>query len=632
MKQLFAGLCALPSLLACSSSTDLAASLAPSRCEGDAECGGGTCDAELGACVASRGELDALLFEITPSTSDAGFGGLSIFSSVSGLASSEDELNLNIEHPVLVQGEVVAHGAQAGCTGDAKSTLPVDLEFRPAAWVWGLKVPTYFARTQPTDFEYRFENLAIPAGTYDVYVRPIATGAPETVGCEVVPQLFRGVEIAQEESVNVHLEQSAPVELTVRVGFEDRLEGWALDVIHPKGGERISNRVILEGADSFLDTEGLAVEAALRYSVVAGTDFVAPDYQLVRLTPPAGVIEPTIYFFRSGLEVFSPGEARIGAFQSFEPVTFRAWVWEDGKPDAVVPATAHFVATELKGVSDGVVVGFEATAETGPDGELEVDLLPGTYRVRTVPKDVSRGVSAIESYVTVREPEGEGASRVQAGQVIALLPAAKITGQVLQPNEAPAVGASVDALAASVQTACLAAGGMAEQECGVLLPDVLQSALAQESFRPRSSTGLVSTLGDFELPAVDCRGCTTESGALVDVFVRPVASSGHAWRFFRGVPVGTDVSLGTIKLEPAVVQRGMLTFGEGAPFPGALIRVYALLDARGQYIEAPLGLPDCARAAGEPLAERCVASAFQVAEVRVDSTGHFVLPLPATFR
>ena len=60
---------------------------------------------------------------------------------------------------------------------------------------------------------------------------------------------------------------------------------------------------------------------------------------------------------------------------------------------------------------------------------------------------------------------------------------------------------------------------------------------------------------------------------------------------------------------------------------GALVRVFALLDGRGQLVTHPEGLPPCVTmSALDPSA--CVQSVLQVAEARTDSEGQFLLLLP----
>lgn len=607
-------------------------------CESDDECSDATCDRALGACVADQGDLGTLMLEITPATSDARFGGLKIYKIVDGLeAAAEDGLTVDVPQPVRVQGGVLAHPKQQLCTGKAADTLPVELEFRPRQWVLGLDAPMYLARTAPVDFEYRFSDLELPAGVYDIYVRPLdepsatSEGGAVTPSCAVVPQLFRSVTIEQQGSVSLELQQSEPIDLTVRIPFEDRLEGWAVDVIHPTRGERISTRVTLK-RENARELEGaLVIDAALQYSLASGDDFVAADQQLVRLTPAADSVEPTTLFHRSGLEVFQPGQAVLAAEKPFQPVTFRAWVWANGEPDAVVPATVQFTATQLKGVSEGVFINFSRTVDVGETGELELSLLPGTYRVRTVPRSVVEGLSALESFVTVREPDDGETDPVQAGQVIALPRGASVRGGVQLPHGVAAAGVKVDAVPASLQSACLASGNDAAGACGALLPDVLRAALAQDAFRPRSVSALVDVSGHFELSGVDCGSCEPEHAALFDLFVRPAASSGHPWRFLRAVPVSGDKDLGEMTVTPGVVHRGSLTFGGADPLPGALVRAYVLVDSDGKSVRDPADLEYCAGSAAEPSSGDCVASAFQVAETRVNESGQFVLPLPTRF-
>jgi hypothetical protein len=92
--------------------------------------------------------------------------------------------------------------------------------------------------------------------------------------------------------------------------------GWLVDVVHPVTGEVLSNRATLQ---LHQPTAGSSeYRASIAYSLVTGSDYTDMGQELVRLSPPEGEVAPVILMHRAGLEVFTPGQARIEGLPAFE--------------------------------------------------------------------------------------------------------------------------------------------------------------------------------------------------------------------------------------------------------------------------------------------------------------------------
>lgn len=624
----------------------------PFACERSADCPAGSCLSEFGICTRAAGRLESLLFEVTPQTSDPVYGGARFltFLDVSAAPPAGERVELNVKPRVPVTGQVLAPPEQQACLVPARSTLPVIVTFTPREQLLGWSVPSYEFETSydsTLDVQEHIFRGSLPPGSYDIYMRPdFAKLGP---GCRAIPQVFRNRSVGLMNGVDdrLELQQPPPSSLTLRIAWGDRLEGWRLDMIDPVTGQLLSNQVILRSDD--VDPATNEVVTTLAYSRADRVPTGLAD-ELVRLTPPPGVLAGTVLLERSGLEIVTPGEAKIGNVSTFgDAVEFQAWVWKRGEHDAPVPGTVSFSAIDLDDVADGVPAVFEASAMVDPTGQVNADLLPGRYRVRVTPPGFeieNLGLMAgYESTVTVwpdAAPYGQG------GHVIDVPAAKALSGRVIaDTNDIPLRRIDIRASAADpARNRCPPTdGGAPAPGCERPLgPPVLQRARAEDPFIPRTRNGLSEGDGAFTVDGLDCGRCEPEAPAYFDLTVRPSVSTGLPWYVRMSVdPVrdAAEIAANPLRIPMPVARPMRVTYGTpvadmDAPageepvtrrLSGALVRVLAVLDDQGHLVQHPEALSVCG---SETSADggRCLRSLIQVAEARTDGDGDFLLLLP----
>jgi hypothetical protein len=628
----------------------------PFACSVDGDCPAGTCLAEFGICTRRRGDLETLLFEVTPQASDPVYGGARFFTylDVSAPPSAGSRLDLNVKARIQFTGRVVAAPEQQACLAPDRNTLPVTLTFTPREQLLALSLPSYEITTvfddDPRVGEYVFRG-SIPPGHYDVYMRPdFERLSPD---CRAIPQIFRDRSIGlMEGGDRLELQQPPPFALKLTITWTEKLEGWQLDMIHPVTGELISNVVVLHASDVDVTTNKLVT--TLTYSR-ADDDFIVPDAgELVRLTPPSGVTAGTVLLSRSGIEIVTPGEAEIGSVPTFgTPVAFQAWVWKRGQADAPVPGTVSFSAIELDAVENNrVSTSFEASARVDETGQVNASLLPGRYRVRVTPPGlemIDRSLmTSYESTVTVW-PNGESTLDQQGGHVIDVPAARSLTGQVVAETNGVALR-RVDIRASASHTqpnSCPSDGTDLPESCEGPLGPVLQRAHALDPFIPRTRNALSDDSGRFTIAGLDCGRCEPGVNTYFDITVRPDVATGLPWVVRSSVDAvgdAADLAANPLRIPMPVARPMRVTYDDpintGADtddpaddelvtrrLSGALVRVFAILDGQGKLVTQPEALPPCI-SLSDPGDTPCLESLLQVAEVRTGSDGDFLLLLP----
>ncbi len=608
----------------------------PLACETDRDCSVGDCLVEFGICSRPSGQLTTLLFEITPQASDPVYGGARFLKEVriDGTDSSSSWLELNVRPRVLVSGSVVAAPDQSDCLPFGGRTLPATLTFTPRERLLGLSVPSYELSTGFDDGNnaYRFEG-SLPPGSYDVYMNPDSAKLGEN--CPAIPQLFKDFLIGGSSDVEppqLVLQQPSPASLRLTIEWDDSLEGWMLDMVHPITGEIISNRVRLS-ADAVVSSR-MSLETTLHYSQADNGE------ELVRLTPPPGRAAGTVLLVRSGLELFA-GPALIGNVSNFgSPVRFQSWVWKENEPDLPVPGTVSFAALDLDEVDEGVLAAFGDSATVDSQGKVSLDLLPGRYRIRVTPPGVEvvdlGFLAGFESTVTVWPPSADAAA-TQGGHVIEVPAAATLEGQVVtEHGNQPIRGVLVQANASDPgRDYCLQPPeGDPAASCEAPRAGVLQKARAQDPFIPRTRGGLSKSDGSFEISGLDCGRCEPGAAARFDLSVRPHPNTGLPWLVRPSIDLYSN-SREPLRIPTPVALPVRLTYGGDAsgetrpsnPLPGALVRVYAFVDNRSSAVADLEGLVPCVSVAS-PDGGRCLQSLLQLAEVRSDSAGELLLLLP----
>jgi hypothetical protein len=598
-------------------------------CQSDSDCGGsGTCVNRV--CQANDGRLDSLLIEVTPA-SDSEFPHIPFIAHLEGVPTGSGSKDISLESAAHVKGEVrladdidcMPSFYDETCPGKVCPTasdrsIPLAVQLVPRDGLLGLPSQNYLAKTEgqnrdglygvQSDGSYVFD-LQVPAGDYDIYVAP-----PKIqTGCHIPPQLFRREGNIKGGDVKLQYTITAGHELTLHLRWPlggSTLNHWKADIIEPLGGNVISTEVEL------LDPPGTAeaamacvanVPCEVQYSVPLvyssvtdrqSTSDSAVDAasELVRLTPPADVVAPTIYMDRAGLELFpTDGEVAVDGFRKFPTaveVEGQVASQSDGAPAG---GQVTLVSSEVFGIDSGIFASFQKTVDVADDGRFSLLMPPGKYRVYAVPPMAGACGSCADCCLSATETSWEISADIafQAGKLIELPAITEVTGQAsLQGSQVQAV--------ASPQ---------------LILP--FEQAFGAAAFVPRANPGLVEEQGNFKVYADPGR---------FDISVRPPDASGFGWYVRPAVTIGSGAQdLGRlVLLAPSVVSGTVAVTGltsattgeatSSVPVSSALIRAYAYLDKSLAYT------PDATLAT----------SVIQVAETRSTSSGAFRLLLPSS--
>lgn len=554
-------------------------------CYVGAPCQGGFCN-EAGFCQAHEPGLSALLLEITPPADAGPIAGVRFTRFVDALGDEGESLDIELDHISHIEARVlasqldedacvpVAAGTASAVASDG--TLAARLTLVPRERLLGLPNPAHSTEQSPgEDASYQL-SLDVPPGSYDLYVEPLGADGD----CERPPYLVLDQALAAGDvELELNLPTPQPLALVLRLpGYVDVLRGWTVDIVERQTGKVLSNRVVLR--DPVGDDGGLEYSAALAFAQVEG-DGARAATELVRLVPPDGVTAPTLYFERTVVELFQDGQALVDQLTSLPvSVAYTGRVNRKGtaKP---APGAVTLVATELGGISPGVVAAFSRTVHTDEEGVFGLDLLPGKYQVLLKPIDGDLSQTLTE--LTVSAGMGN-----QAGKVLEVGKRTNVAGSLKTASGAPVLGVPVEAYPPSVAVQL----------------DVLSRARGALAIAPRAEVSGQASSGTFSLLA---------DPGVFHVIARPETASGFAWGLRLGVTVeGADLGLADIVLLPPFVLEGRVTSGDIGPVPGALVRAYA-------YVS------------GQEFAGRAedASSLVLVGEARVDESGRYRLLLPS---
>lgn len=528
-------------------------------CESTADCStGSTCQSAV--CRTSQGTIDAIVVAVTPATTTQMVGGIRFLKQLSGLREGGQTFQLPLDPPSVVTGTVTVGGVALACD--------VHVTFTPVDRVLGLAPDEYSASTAKGEL-----SLSIPAGTYEVYVRPESSA--DTQSCPVVPKLYRQVEVPSGV-YELPLKLGEPSKLNLSFIANDvQLEGWRVSVMDLDSGRLLSQELTLESGMLDDGTYGLQIP----FNEVP--DESDKGKELIQLRPPEGVVSPTLLWSREGLEVFAPGELSMDLSKvSFELGSYSGFVEGPGREQQ--SATLTFTSIGLGGLGEGVLGSYTTTVVADDSGAFSIESIPlGTYRVQVTPPDEGElGAREVEISVT---PKGQGGSTIQ------LEARTPIAGTVVfdQSGSPPVSGATVQAIASARQGSI----------------DAFKLALGEAPFVPRASSALTGQGGAFKLDA---------DPGVFDISVRPPVGSNLPWLVRPNVTVPVpNNGLGVLKIPAPVLQSGVVTLN-GSPVGGASVRAYAYLGRDGY-------LPD----------RESAVSVIAVGEAYTAEDGSFQLWLPS---
>ncbi len=599
------------------------------QCDSGSDCGGGRCVENR--CVAESGQIKRLLVEVVPpvTTSRVGEGDAPVPSIASVryltdlvlpekgtdfLPSREREaFGIELRPIAQVTGAVdLSNIATESCSFDEVESITLHARFTPSEQLLGLSATSYTTEVtshnlaEPVEFD-----IKVPPGYYDIYLQGSMTYLPtaaEGSQCDMTPRLFRkrpiGIAASSEapafeepvDGIRIPLLLAKPATLMVHLLSDLDLEGWTLDMVDSQSGLLISTQKVLE------DSSG-GYQVPLAYSSVDYSSTTAPEVlaetEVLRLSPPADVVAPTLYAARVGLELFVANEA-VMELKQLPPVVdvvgqvllnsdasmSCAQVNSDSTTEnpCSVPfgvqilSSADFGKTSTFNdtIPKGMIASYQRVVETNPDLSFRVRLPVGEYRAVAVPTVDEQRPWAIGEDAWVIGDE----DREVHGKSVTVRARARVSGQVI------------------VQTQQM------------LRASTVLELTRRASFVPRAATTTLSENGAFDVRA---------DAGVFDLSVRPDAASGYAWLVKPNINVMSsssraEQSLGTLTMPLPVRYAGAVkSLNLGGNVADALIRAHVYLDAEGVITEEPSE----------------AYSVLQVAETRADREGRFELLLPA---
>jgi hypothetical protein len=571
--------------------------IAVNRCDAETSCGDGSCENDR--CVSASTSLSTLLFSVTPTSAIHPLAGQTLFRTVNDVPAVGGAYTLALDGLAEVTGSVLATlpadcdvrfqklGSDTDYRQAKDDSIPVRLTFSPSERMLGLPVVTSTVLVNlpgdgvPPDtygFGASEDGVVLPAGKYDVYIEPFAVNelsvTPTSKVCSIPPELIRGVVF--RGGVDLQHRLPPPAHLDLKVKWNERdgtLEHWLVDMLEPVTGRVISTRAELTLPTN---TDGsLVYSVGIDYQpVLQGEEQVTGD-EIVRLSPPPGIVAPSVLFARSALELFARGSGVIDQLSAIpSPISFEGQVTDAaGAPQQ---ASVTLTATQIADVPPGTLTSFTRSAQTQPDGTFRLDILPGNYRVLVVPP-LPADPNQLP-FASVETTWQIAATPLrQAGRTVTLRPARSLKGAVFTPQGEGARGAVISA----------------EPSPGSVTSDIFARALGSLPLVPRATSAVVedSVSGAFTIHADPGIG---DRPNLFDFFVRPPAAAGFAWLVLPRLSVtsgGGEVRLPELSLPAPVRLDVAVTLAESAPsetlFAGANVRVYALLDAAGVPVMDP---------------------------------------------
>lgn len=509
---------------------------------------------------------------------------------------------LDIELDVVAELNVGVKPPSAECAipgSDPTGYLPIKISVYQDTRINGISVALKSAESDPTRSELDKGNLATVAlapGLADLHIDPTtlaSDGSTQTSGeCDLAPVLLKAQSIqAGRVMFEHHLLPTKHVDVDVRTvagqGESRQFDGWILDMVEPIDGRRISTRRVL--SEPTLGSDGkLHYLVRLAYNDVMSTGSEKLlGTELFRLTPPTGTLAPKHFIARSALDLFGadtvvlPDEVSIAS-----PVLVHGLV---EAVDSGKPLAADLIAELDPGSGDsaGLIAQFQAVSTSDEQGQFEIELVPGSYRVTAVPKDGAAYAVQTSTWTVASTPAD------QSGRLVTIPASASLTGVVRRQNQnQPLANATILAVPSHFGKR----------------PTFLDKLLGRaEATGVRSQMGMTGEDGSFDL-ALD--------PAVYDVTVRPPEDSGYPWAVLPNTSIEKEGhSLTSIEIGNPVAYSGRVTVPGLTPesprvaMPGALLRFFALVG-------------DTA----DPTAP--VVSAIEIGQTRVDSSGRYRLLLP----
>lgn len=557
-------------------------------CESDADCGkNAVCyDDQSGDdahCVSTKADLSGAIIQVdVPGGASYGQGTSHLLApdlSLSGTQSGGYVINdYALEPPVLSEvtvGFVVNLAAFPDCEGEK-----MEVQLAPVGAPSGISLTSYKTgaedaapKMQSIDGDDRLmmdnATLFVPAGTYDIYVRPVADSE-----CTVPPTVLQDQVIASGQ-LEVGIEGGIPESVTGIVqGYDPgKLQDWTIDIVENRRGKRISTQHTFLGEDG-----SFTLQFWPQLMNAEALDAV------VRLVPKEGDAQlgtPTIFYKLEALDIFGTGQVVLDLSELADAVP----VAVDGKvasPDGnLLPSQLVIRSSELLGGQLSGTASFKTSVETDGDGKFELALLPGKYDVIALPANDAYATTVDALTILSGEDQGGKTIEVQFKQALAGS-ATTATGQ-----------AAFDVPVSFTPTSPTAS-------------TFLKSELETAGSVSTSAAAVTNADGSFEV-ALDPGD--------YNLSLQPPPTSFLPWAVLSRLKVAAVETPSTsnlgVTISHPVVMNGTVVDPQGSPIPDARIRVWLAPADPDPDDETQPGV-------------------LQIAETVSDGAGRYTLLLPAS--
>ncbi|MEJ7727934.1 MAG: hypothetical protein WKG00_01835 [Polyangiaceae bacterium] len=564
MRSSLGRLCALATFAAgCSVPLQEASPSISNTCAQAQDCGAGaTCiETRNGsrACAATSADLGGLLLDVRPPVSGNGMGtGNAVVGGGAYLVEASTlgqrlagsalggVIDLDVALPALVslqKGRINAFAKDDACATAAGESIPAEVFFSRTTPHVGLPVGEYktsteFAATEEAPNGQHVFATALPAGRYDVYVRPRTPegclGLDEQQLPDLPPYLIRGLEIGAEAGqINIDLPQRQTLTGTVDSSAALSVEGWTVSMIDRATAKLISTEPELVNVE-FGFPSAFQVEFHPTKIVTGeeGPGKPAAPFPLVRVrAPEADGYTPALLGALDELDLDGNYDVALTLGKLSKAVDVEASILTTDTLYGVA-ATVTFVSDFSKGLR------FERTLTTKADGSFQTSLitasaeLPGQYQCFARPIDDS----SPEAIGTVDWQINPGEDFV--GHTLVLPPRAVVSGSVLT--------AADQKLDAEVTAA--------------------QSARNNDPISPRAVQGLIS----------DGALAVSLDPGTFDLVVKPAEGSGFPWLVTSQLEILDQqaVALGVLRIPNPIVLRGRVLDADNQPVPLAAMTAW----------------------------------------------------------
>ncbi|WP_437570209.1 carboxypeptidase-like regulatory domain-containing protein [Sorangium sp. So ce542] len=571
----------LPASVACSIPLEDAASGPTNACDRSVECGPGATCAEVDghrACVSTSAHLDGLLLEIRPRVSREVSAEVShLLDLDAGSIFPPDDAggqvhSLDLRIPPPARATVTLRLGGSYCGGLTGGDFPVKAEFRRIAPLLGLPAQSYAAVSEPNGSDgHRFQ-LAIPPGSYHLYLVP---QPHSSCSGDLPPPIFLpNQQVPEQWTLGVTAEAPAVLQGSLQVPAGLSVDGWKLDVVDPLTGSVISQVGVLEQGEPSPPGTASRVEFSLKFHWTGRE--TSQKSPLIRLRPKDGEPRPTVYWELAAIALHGSTANLTLSLLQLDAAARRV---EGRTLDASGNPVLSAVRIQSATIDQAPTAAYKLDTETDASGLFRADLPPGEYVVFAQPINDTTKARAKQS---LKFAAGDDC---YCGQSILIPEAGTLRGRVQGPTGELMDGASVVAVPS--------------------LGDVtnyINQVLNPEPPLPRQASGVLRN-GAFSIGA--------DPGEF-DFSVRPTPGSAYPWLVRpRLVVPPTDAAVIDLELAmsyPAVLQGVVRDASSGDRLADAAVVAWLPVERK--------------------TAQGTVTGVIQIGETRSEPDGSYVLPLP----